>query len=95
MKSLLAIALIGILSFSTDKNEIKDIVLEEYEMNLVNLEYESELETIDLNNSGNYYLQNQTCDAIVNREKNTLNIIELQILNYEYLEELDSVEFDI
>ena len=93
MKSLLAIVLIGILSFFSDKNETNGLVLEELEINMVNLDYESELEMVDINSSDNFFLQNHFCDVYGNEETNELKAIELEIPNYEYLEELESVEF--
>lgn len=95
MKSLIAIILIGVLSFSSNNNETSNIVLEEYEINMVNLDYELELEAVDLNLTNDFYLQNQVCYATGNNEVNKLTIIELQIPNYKYLEELDSIEFGI
>ena len=95
MKSLLAIALIGILSFSTNDNEINDLVLEELDINMVNLDYESELESLDLSTSEDIYLQNHFCDMYVNCENNFLNTIDIQIPNYKYLEEIESVDYSV
>lgn len=95
MKNLLSIVLVGILLFSCNNNVTRDIVLEEFELNMVNLDYELELETVDLNFADNSFLQNQVSDVVVNKDNDKILCIELQIPNYKYLEELESVEFTV
>ena len=92
MKSIIAITILGIMSFFTNNNEKVNIVLDEYEVNLVNFDYELELENVDLMmTSNNFYLQNDFCDKSSLDKVIELEIINLQIPNYKYLEELDAV----
>ena len=93
MKSLIAITIFGMMSFFSSNNT--NIILDEFEVNMVNLDYESELESVEFMMSDTFYLQNIPCDGFSSKNEIKLEVIDLQIPNYKYLEELDTVEFNI
>ena len=93
MKSLIAITIFGMISFFSSNTE--NIILDEFEVNIVNLDYESELANVDLMmSSDDLFLQNNLCDGFGTDKSIKLENIDLQIPNFKYLEELESVEFN-
>ena len=92
MKSLIAITIFGMMSLFSSNNT--NITLDEFEVNMVNLDYESELASVEFMMSDNFYLQNIPCEDFSSKNEITLEVIDLQIPNYKYLEELDAVEFN-
>ncbi|MCK5906477.1 MAG: hypothetical protein KAG37_02750 [Flavobacteriales bacterium] len=92
MKSLIAITIFGMMSLFSSNNT--NITLDEFDVNMVNLDYESELASVEFMMSDNFYLQNIPCEDFSSKNEITLEVIDLQIPNYKYLEELDAVEFN-
>ena len=95
MKSLLAIAAISLFSIFSNNNETNNLILDELDVKMVNLDYESELESVDFELYQSFYLQKTNCDINKNIVDIKLENIDLSIPNYKYIEELESVEFNL
>jgi len=94
MKSLIAIVFIGMMIFSIRNFKTNNVVLEEIVLKMKNLDYEAELESVDLMNSNNFYLQNNSYGITKNNNSVILEAIKMNIPNYKYEEELESVVFN-
>ena len=94
MKSLLAIAAISLFSLFPNNTETNNILLDELDVKMVNLDYESELESLDYELSPSFYLQKTNCNINKKSVDIKLENIDLSIPNYKYIEELESVEFN-
>ena len=95
MKSLLAIAAISIFSLFSNNTETNNVFLDELDVKMVNLDYESELESLNFELFPGFYLQKTDCDINKNNVEIKLENIDLSIPNYKYLEELESVEYNL